>query len=225
MQVAEAVAARRSVRGFVDTPVAVDMLRELARAAARAPSGGNLQPWHVHIVAGGAMVRLKAAMAGKLLRGDVEIAEYAVYPDGLGEPYSARRSDVGEALYARLGIPRADRQARRRWFAENFRFFGAPAAYFCSVDRGMGPPQWSDLGMYLQTLMLLAVDAGLATCPQECWALYPDTIGRLLELPEGRMLFCGVAIGVEDTQAPANALRSERAPVEEWLSVVADGEG
>lgn len=221
MQVHEAVAARRSVRGFLDTPVEVAVLRGLAQAAARAPSGGNLQPWHVHIVASAAMVRLKAEMTGKLLRGETEVPDYAVYPEGLGEPYRARRFAVGEALYARLGIPREDRAARRRWFAGNFRFFGAPAAYFCSVDRAMGPPQWSDLGMYLQTLMLLAAERGLATCPQECWSLYPATVGRFLGLPEGRMLFCAVAIGTEDATAAANGLRSERADAGEWLRTVA----
>ena len=220
MDVRQAVAARRSVRGFLDTPVKLAVLHDLAQAAARAPSGGNLQPWHVHIVHGDARVRLKAEMAGKLARGETEVPEYAVYPLALDDPYRARRSEVGEALYGHLGIPRDDRPARRRWFAENYRFFGAPAAYFCSVDRGMGPPQWSDLGMYLQTLMLLAVEAGLGTCAQECWAMFPETVGRVLGLPEGRMLFCGMAVGFEDTNAPANALRSERADAGEWLSVV-----
>ena len=221
MDVRDAVRARRSVRGFLDAPVDVAVLRELAEAAARAPSGGNLQPWHVDIVSGDAMTRLKAAMAKTLARGEAEAPAYAVYPPGLDDPYRTRRSAIGEALYGHLGIPREDRPARRRWFAENFRFFGAPAAYFCSVDRGMGPPQWSDLGMYLQTLMLLAVEAGLATCPQECWALYPETVGRAIGLPAERMLFCGVAIGFEDSAAPANALRSERADAADWLRVVA----
>ncbi len=219
MDVSEAVRARRSVRGFLDTPVDVAVLRGLAEAAARAPSGGNLQPWHVHIVTDDALARLKTAVAAKLMRGETETPDYAVYPPDLDDPYRARRSDIGEALYGHLGIPRDDRVARRRWFAENFAFFGAPGAYFCSVDRGMGPPQWSDLGMYLQTLMLLAVEAGLATCPQECWAMFPDTVGRVLGLPERRMLFCGVAIGFEDMSAPANALRSARADAGEWLSV------
>lgn len=221
MDVGEAVRARRSVRGFLDTPVDIGVIRGLAEAAARAPSGGNVQPWHVHIVAGDAMARLKAEMAGKLARGEAETPAYAVYPPALDDPYHTRRSAIGEALYGHLGIPRDDRPARRRWFAENFGFFGAPAAYFCSVDRGMGPPQWSDLGMYLQTLMLLAVEAGLATCPQECWAMYPETVGGVIGLPAERMLFCGVAIGFEDTAAPANALRSERAEAGEWLRVVA----
>lgn len=220
MDTKRAIAARHSVRGFRDTPVDLAILRTLAEGAARAPSGGNLQPWHIHIVHGDAMARLKGIMATTLAGGTTEPPAYAIYPPDLDDRWRARRFAIGEALYDRLGIPRDDKPLRRRWFAENFRFFGAPAAYFCSVDRAMGPPQWSDLGMYLQTLMLLAVDAGLATCPQECWAIYPQTVGRFLGLPQGRMLFCGVAIGFEDADAPANALRSERAPADEWLSVV-----
>ena len=96
---------------------------------------------------------------------------------------------------------------------------GMPVALFTTVDKRMGPPQWSDLGMFLQTFMLLAVDAGLATCAQECWAVYPETVKTFLETPDERMLFCGMAVGYEDVSAPANALRTERAEVAEWMRV------
>lgn len=168
---------------------------------------------------GDAIAALKATMADKLARGETETPAYAVYPPELAAPYTDRRAAIGEALYGHLGIPREDRAARRAWFARNFRFFGAPAAYFVTVHRGMGPPQWADLGMYLQTLMLLAVDAGLATCPQECWAMYPETVGAVIATPPERMLFCGVAIGYEDPAEPANLTRSDRAPADEWLTL------
>ena len=219
MDVSTAVVARRSVRGYRDTPVPLQTLRALAIKAARAATGGNIQPWHVDIVHGDAMVDLKAIMAGKLERGETEVAGYDVYPRELDRRYKDRIFAIGEAMYGHLGIPRHDKPARRAWFARNFRFFGAPAAYFVTVDRRMGPPQWADLGMYLQNLMLLAVEAGLATCPQECWAVYPATIERFLATPAERMLFCGVAIGVEDTDEPANRTRSDRAPEGEWLTV------
>ncbi len=220
MDVTEAIAARRSVRGFLDTPVDPALLRDLAIKASRAATGGNLQPWHIAIVQGEPLARLKATMADKLATGATEIPAYDVYPKDLTAPYRDRRYAVGEAMYAHLGIPRDDKPARQKWFARNFEFFGAPAAYFCTVDRRMGPPQWSDLGMYLQNLMLLAVDAGLATCPQECWAMYTETVGRVLDMPEDRMLFCGMAIGYEDRDAPANALRTERADEAEWLTTI-----
>lgn len=219
MTVTEAIAARRSVRGFLDRPVAPDLLHAIVTKAARAPSGGNLQPWHVDLVSGESLRQLKAIMRETLAAGRIEPAAYAIYPPALGEPYRTRRFAVGEALYAALGVARDDREARRRAFADNFGFFGAPAALFVTVDRAMGPPQWADLGMYLENVMLLAVEAGLSTCPQECWAMYPETVTRFLATPPVRMLFCGMAIGHEDPAAAANRLRTTRAPQSEWLTI------
>ncbi|MBB5686522.1 nitroreductase [Sphingobium boeckii] len=216
MNVSEAMLARRSVRGFRATPVDPGQIGDLLAEAARAPSGGNLQPWHVDVVTGEAMARLKALMMDKLAAGVSETPAYDIYPPKLTAPYRDRRFAVGEAMYAHIGIPREDKAARRAWFARNFQFFGAPAALFCTVDRQMGPPQWSDLGMFLQSFMLLAVDAGLATCPQECWAMYPETVRGFLGTPAERMLFCGMAIGFEDAAEPANQLRTDRAPLEQW---------
>ena len=93
--------------------------------------------------------------------------------------------------------------------------FGAPLALFCTVDRRMGPPQWSDLGMMLQNVMLLLRAEGLDSCAQECWAVYPRTIGAFLGLPAERMLFTGMAIGYADRDKPLDALVTERAPLAE----------
>lgn len=218
MDVSEAVAARRSVRGFLDRPVEPALLRDLATCSSRAASGGNLQPWHVDLVHGDSLARLKAIMRDKLAAGEMESAAYPVYPPQLDDPYRTRRFGIGEAMYGHIGIPRDDKAGRLGWFARNYQFFGAPAALFVTVGRGMGSAQWQDLGQYLATFMLLAVEAGLGTCAQECWAMYPQTIEGFLGTPAERMLFCGMAIGYEDPAEPANRLRSTRAPVGEWLN-------
>lgn len=217
MHIREAVDTRRSVRGFLPTPVAPEIIRRVLEQAARAPSGGNLQPWHIDVVAGDKLAELKTIMASRVMeapRG--EPTEYNIYPKELPSPYRDHRFQVGEDLYGALGIPREDKMARLMWFARNFQFFGAPLALFCSVDRRMGPPQWSDLGMFLQTVMLLLRGEGLDSCAQECWAIYPETIGKFLDLPETRMLFCGMAIGVADPAEAANQFRTRRAPLEEF---------
>jgi nitroreductase len=220
MNVSKAIADRRSVRAFLDTNVDIALITEIVERAARAATGGNLQPWHIDIVHGESMARLKATMVEALGKGPgSESAEYDIYPKILPPLYKDRRFAVGEELYARLGIPREDKMGRMMWFARNFQFFGAPVALFCTVDRHMGPPQWSDLGMYLQNVMLLAVEAGLATCAQECWAVYPETIRSFLGTPDERMLFTGMSIGYEDTSDLANTVRTSRAPSNEWLTV------
>jgi len=216
MNVQDAIATRRSVRDFLDTPVPGDVIRRVVEQALRAPSGGNLQPWHLHVVGGERLAELKAIMRTRVQEAPAgEGSEYDIYPRELVAPYRDRRFAVGEAMYARLGIPREDKAARRRWFAHNYAFFGAPMALFCSIDRGMGPPQWSDCGMFLQTVMLLLREEGLDSCPQECWAHYPDTVSRALRLPPERMLFTGMSIGWADTSHPVNALVTDRAPIDE----------
>ncbi|MDL9997967.1 nitroreductase [Variovorax sp. J22P240] len=218
MHIQEAVASRHSIRAFLPTPVDGEAIRKVLTMAARAPSGGNLQPWHIDVLAGDALAGLKSTMRERLAEGEPEPTEYDIYPPNLRAPWRDRRFQVGEAMYARLGIPRDDKAARRRWFANNYSFFGAPMALFCSVDRTMGPPQWSDLGMYLQTVMLLLRGEGLDSCPQECWALYPASVGSAIEMPPERMLFCGMSIGYRDPEHPVNGLVSDRAPTQEWLN-------
>src|SRR6478672_7869287 len=137
MRVSEAVAARRSVRGLTDRPVDAALVERLLVAASRAPSGGNLHPWHIDAMTGDTLAAVKEQMKRKLMAGEVEQPEYPIYPPELDMPYKDRRFAVGEAMYDHIGIPREDKAARRLWFARNFAFFGAPLALFVSVGRSM----------------------------------------------------------------------------------------
>lgn len=216
MDIEEAVETRRSVRGFLDRPVDRGVLEDVLRQALRAPSGGNLQPWWLHVVAGEDLRRLQDAVGRQAMAGVfAEETEYDIYPPKLTSPYRDRRFDLGEALYGQLGIAREDGAGRHSWFRRNFECFGAPVLLLCTVDRTMGRPQWSDLGMLLQTVMLLLRGRGIDSCAQECWALYPHTVARLLNLPPERMLFTGMSIGYGDPDQPLNQLLSARAPLEE----------
>ena len=216
MHVRDAVAARRSVRRFTDQPVPDATLRDLLGRSARAPSGGNLQPWRIFVVNADAMVRFRVFIADR----QAGASEYDVYPPNLWEPYRTNRYANGEQLYATLGIGREDKAGRLRQFAENQDFFGAPAGLFCFIDRGMGAPQWSDLGMFLQTFMLLALEAGIDTCAQEFWSVHHEAVREFVDAPDELLLFSGMAIGHADSLAPINTLVSNRMPLDEWATFV-----
>jgi len=141
---------------------------------------------------------------------------YEIYPPKLKEPYRTSRYELGEKMYELLRISREDKAARFSQVMKNFIFFGAPCAFFCFIDREMGPPQWSDLGMFLQTFMLLAKEAGLDTCAQEAWSMKHDSVSEFVKADSNDILFCGMSIGYEDTSDPINGLKSERRPLEEW---------
>ena len=217
MNVVDAVNARLSVRQFLSTPVSDDQLRSLLADASRSPSGGNVQPWRIYVVNGDSLTRMREFL---ITQPPVEAPEYDVYPKSITEPYRTNRFTIGEQMYATLGIAREDKPGRLRQFAHNNDFFSAPAAMFCFIDRQMGPPQWSDLGMFLQTFMLLAVENGLATCAQEYWSSRHQAVSMFVGAPENEMLFCGMAIGYADTSAPINSLRAERMPVDEWARFI-----
>ena len=216
MDVTEAVNRRKSIRAFRPDPVDDDTLRQLVTAASRAPSGGNVQPWRIYVVNGASMARFRAFIAE---RKPGEPA-YDIYPKGLTEPYRTSRFRIGEQMYESIGIERDDKAGRRAQFAKNLDFFGAPAAIFCFIDRQMGPPQWSDLGMYLQTFMLLAQEAGLDTCPQEAWAVHEEAVAEFVGAPEELQIFCGVAIGHADLDDPITSVESEREPFDVFATFV-----
>ena len=216
MDVSEAVARRRSTRQFTDEPVNDATLRSLLDRAARAPSGGNVQPWRIYVLNGESMARFRSFIADQ----PIEAGEYDIYPPSLWEPYRTNRFRIGEQMYATIGIDRDDKAGRLAQFAKNGDFFGAPAALFCFIDRRMGPPQWSDLGMFLQTFMLLAQEAGIDTCPQEYWSVRHSAVREFVGAPDEELLFCGVAVGHADDDAPINSLASERMPLDEWATFV-----
>lgn len=213
MNVSDAVESRRSIRRFSDKPVDDGLIRELLEKSARAPSGGNVQPWRIFVITSETMPAFLSHVQNSAFQ---KTPEYDIYPPNLKSPYRDTRFKVGEDMYALLGIARDDKPARLGNMAKNYEFFGAPTGFFCFLDRCMGPPQWSDLGMFLQTFMLLAKEAGLDTCAQEAWAARSEAVSSFIKPADELMMFCGMAVGYPDKNEAVNTLVSDREPLENW---------
>jgi nitroreductase len=219
MDVYEAVKSRRAVRGFVDRDIPSEVLERVFSAATWAPSGSNIQPWNIYVVTGAPLAELKKRAGKRVVAGDPwDEREYEMYPSTLKSPYRERRSAFGHERYSALGIADGDWEASQRAASANWNCFGAPAALFCYVSRDLGFPQWADLGMYLQTVMLLLRGEGLHSCTQMAWSVYRKTVAEILSPPEGLMLFCGMSIGYEDVKEPY--IRTGRAPLAETTTFV-----
>jgi nitroreductase len=220
MNVFEAVDTRLSCRAFLDKPVDQNVIRALLAGAARAASGGNLQPWHIYALTGAPLAEIKRQVAAFIGGRDPrhDDAEYPIYPKTMWEPYKSRREEHGVQLYGALGVARDDTAGRLAQYKRNFEFFNAPVALFIAVDRKLGPGQWADLGGYIHALAFLARGYGLDTCPQESWARMHHLVRPFVRMPPEQMLFCALAIGYGDRAHPANSFRSPRAPVEEFCT-------
>lgn len=167
------------------------------------------------------MAQLKKIAVERVAAGDPwDEPEYVMYPSALKSPYDERRSAFGRERYSALGVAREDWEARQRAAIANWDCFGAPAALFCYIDGELGRPQWADLGMYLQTVMLLLRAEGLHSCPQMSWAKVRKTVAEVVSPPDELILFCGMSIGYEDVTV--DYIRTGRAPLDETVTFIGD---
>jgi len=214
MHVADAVASRRSIRRFLDKPVSFEVVRRVLDAARMAPSGCNYQPWEATVLTGAPLKSLQDVL---LASEPDNPQEYDFSAPGRHPKYKERFNRLGAAMYGAMGIGRGDADTRRIFQQENLTSFGAPVLLLSHFPKFMGPPQWSDVGMWLQTIMLLLRDEGLDSCPQEWMGVFGRTIKRHLGLSDDTLLFCGLAIGWSDPAAVVNNFARERVPLDEQV--------
>lgn len=224
MSVTDAVRARKSTRAFTDEPVPLETIREILSLAARAPSGGNTQPWHVYVLHGKAKERLSSAAMGGIARREMgKKPDFSIYPkEKQSAAYMARRRKVGADMFKLLGIARDDKARRNQEILKNFGFFGAPVGIILTVDAIVDKNGWGHTGSFLQNICLLAEERGLATCLQEAWSMVHSAVEKELNIAgasagdSGQIVWCGIALGYPDKQAPVNQLVTERVPVDEF---------
>jgi len=214
---AEAIASRRSVRGFTRQEVPLDLVRHILELASRAPSMNNTQPWKVHVLVGAARDRLCAEVCAAFDAGVEGEMEYGYRPHEWRSPYLDRRRQIGWALYGILGIGKGDREKTHRQHARNFTFFDAPVGLMFTIERVLDTGSFLDYGMFLQNIMTAARGFGLDTCAQAAWGSYSAIIKRQLAIPETEIVVCGMALGYADPDEPANALVPPRESVETFM--------
>jgi len=213
--VSDALDTRITVRQFLDTPVSDEMLRAVLSKAMRSPSGGNLQPWKIHVMTGETLASFKKDASEITLAGKMEEPTHAAYPSPLWEPQRSWRYKLGEDMYGLIGIPRENKMGRLVWLAQNAKFFDAPVGLIITGDKRLAAPQHMDIGILLQSIMLLAREAGLHTAPQGWWRNWTSVCHKYLDIPEEEEVLVGMAIGYGDPDAKVNNLYADRADLDE----------
>ncbi|TCT10846.1 nitroreductase [Paralcaligenes ureilyticus] len=219
--VLDAITSRKSVRGFLPKAVDISLIEKILAAAARAPSGNNIQPWKVHVVTGTKRDELSRALVDAHNQKRPETREYEYYPVAWRSPYIERRRETGWGLYGTLGIRKGDREATARQHGKNYLFFQAPVVFIFTIDNDLEKGSWLDYGMFLQNIMVAARGCGLHTCPQAALANYPDIVKSLLGIGDDQVVVCGMSMGYEDTGCLANRFTTSRIDLSEFVTFCA----
>jgi nitroreductase len=216
-RIEEIIAGRFACREFSNAPVSRLTIEQILRVARFAPSGANIQPWHVYVLAGVVKDRVSAALLeAHETRRDEHVSEYKYYASDLPEPYLNRRQEFGRLFYGSLGIAQTDVEARSWQTAKNYSFFGAPVGLIVTIDRRLEVGSWLDLGMFVQNVLLAAAGRGLQSCPQETFSRYHRIVRPLLSIPAEQILVCGISIGRAKDETKGRLM--PRADVEEFVS-------
>lgn len=217
MQLEDALKTRRSVRAFRSDPVPREIIEEILDLARQSPSGTNIQPWHMHVVTGAKREELCRAVLEhrESVPEDIGKIEFR-HVGGYVEPYRSRSRELGKAMYGLIGIPKGDKARMWEQWGRNYLFFDAPVGLIFTIDKQLGYNSWLDIGMLMQSIMLLAKARGLDTCPQGAWHQFYTTTKQVLGIPEDHFVACGMALGYADPDDPVNELVSTRLPVEDW---------
>lgn len=218
MNIIKALKNRKSVRAFLDKTIDKQIIHSILDHAKHAPSGVNMQPWIVYAVSGTTKKAIESQVIKAFENGIASNMDYQYYPNEWDEPYKSRRKETGLLMYETLGIKKEDKDKQKEQWKANYRAFDAPVVLYFFIDNSLDVGSYIDFGMFLQSIMLSALEFGMGSCTQASLAEYPDIVRSVLNVDKNKKLLCGMALGYEDKNALINSYRTNRIDVNDFAT-------
>jgi nitroreductase len=218
MDLTNCISTRKSVRAYKATPVPKELLTRILDEARRSPSCANTQPWEFAVFGGQTMEEMKNAYRERFLSGVAPNPEIPYPFMAWPEPYRSRRLALSRKQHLLLGIDSNNKEQVQQYSLRGYGFFGAPNGIILYIADTL--PVWSvlDVGIVLQTILLLAHNYGLGCCAQLQMVVYPDVLRSLLNIPASKKIVVGIAIGYPDEDDIINKGASDRLALDEMVT-------
>lgn len=210
MDISQAILYRKSIRAFLNKHVDLEIIKKIINIAKYSPSGTNTQPWLVYVVSGETKNTLDKKLTKAFWDNIPRNPDYSYYPDQFPVSFQKRRIECGAMLYNAINIKKEDKTKRLEQWAKNYSSFGAPVTIYIFTERNINSGSFMDCGMFMQSIMLSALEFGLSTCAQAALAEYPDIVREVLQINHDKILLGGIAIGYSDEEALINQYRTNR---------------
>jgi nitroreductase len=225
MQFDEVMLGRRSIRGYKPDPVPRKVIEEVLQLAMRAPTSMNTQPWHFYVITGEPLSRIRAGNTERNLAGIPHSREFRI-----GQPFAGKHRErqigVAKQLFSAMGIARDDKDARQDWVMRGFRQFDAPVCVIITYDRELDGSDDTpfDCGGVANALVNAAWSRGLGTVINSQGIMQSPVVREHANIPADQVIMKSIALGWPDFSFPANAVVSERKPIEEAAVFVGFGD-
>jgi len=216
MDITNLLKERKSVRAFLNKEVDDKKIEIILEGLKHTASGSNMQPWLIHVVSGNTKKMIDKKTLKAFDAGDQTNMDYPYYPETIPALYQKRRKETGLQLYNSLNIKKEDKERRIKQWRANYDAFGSPVILYFFMDNELTTGSYIDMGMAIQSTLILAQEQGLATCTMASLAEYPDIVREVLKIDNTKALICGIALGYEDKEAKINSYRTPRLKIEEF---------
>ncbi|WP_146346833.1 nitroreductase [Phaeobacter marinintestinus] len=210
---------RHSCRGFKTDQVPQETIEQIVNTARRVPSWCNAQPWQITVTSGAETDKFRAELMKMATESSAGLGAGSdlPFPTSYSGVYQSRRRSCGWALYRAVGVGKGDRGASAREMMKNFELFGAPHVAIVTSPTELGAYGAMDCGGFVAAFTLAATAAGVATVPQAALATFAPFLHEYFDIPEDRMILCGISFGYADPDHPANSFRTTRAEVDDII--------
>ena len=221
----DVVVGRRSIRAFQHKAVPRSVIEEVVGLATRAPSSMNTQPWHLHVLTGEPLDRIRAENTERMLGGVPPSKDSRDIGNYQGE-HRQRQVEIAVQLFEAMEIARDDKEKRQDWILRGFRQFDAPVSIVVTYDRELreGDIAQFDCGALVNGLVNAAWSRGLGCVVNSQGIMHSPVVREHAGIPDDQVIMICVAMGYPDEEFPANAVVSKRRSVNDVATFVGFGE-
>ena len=211
MEFKELIRARNSIRGYLDKPVPRDVIESIIEVAKWAPSSMNTQPWHVHVVTGAPLDRIRKGNTDNMVAGVPPQRDFPMREAYEGV-HRQRQINVAVQLFEAMGIARDDKPRRTDWVMRGFRQFDAPVSLVLTYDKYLEPAAIShfDLGAFSHAIVLAAWEQGLGCVINGQGIMQSSVVREHARIPDDQNIMICIAMGYPDDSFIANTVKSVR---------------
>ena len=211
MNFTELVKARKTIRGFQRKPVSRELIDEIIAVAKWAPSSMNTQPWHVHVVTGEPLERIRQGNVDNMVKGVPPKRDFPMKEAYEGE-HRKRQVEIAVQLFDAMGIARDDKAKRTDWVMRGFRQFDAPVSLVLTYEKKLEPAAISqfDLGAFSHALVLAAWERGLGSVINGQGIMQSHVVREHARIPDDQNIMICIAMGYPDDSFVANQVKSLR---------------
>jgi nitroreductase len=214
MDIIEGIQSRKSIRAFKPTTITKDLLEKIIDLTIKAPSGNNLQPWEFFVVSGEERLRLSRQLLKAYKEKQISCGSGTEKP----LPHIYRKRGLETAKNMKLYVEKMDIEYGKFVNEGSCNFYGAPTAVFMCIDEIFPKSRLVDVGIALGYFVLAAHAMGLGTCPVGLISAYKDEVHDILNIPETKDIVISLALGYTDPSIPINEFRSQRDPLENFVT-------